>query len=210
MTSTTTTTEAIRQHIDALPNGEPFTAKQLLNFGSRAAVDQALSRLCKAGSIRRASRGIYSRMELGKWGGLAVRVELPKMLATIANTHGETIAPHGAYAVNHFGLSTQNQRRPVFLTSGRSRELLIENETVSLRHVNPKQLSLGNSQAGLALTAMHYLGPQLSAKHVASIRSQLEPSEWHSFEGALASQPDWLIQTVVRTAVGLGNASPTA
>jgi hypothetical protein len=193
-----TITETIRQHINALPQGEPFTAKQLLRFGPRAAVDQALSRLCRAGSIHRVSRGIYARPEVGRWGGLPLPVELPKVLGIIASANGEVIAAHGAFAVNRFGLSTQNQRRPVFLTSGRSREVVIENETVSLRHVNAKHLPFGNAQAGLALTAMRYLGRQLKPEQVQRIRSQLQASEWQQLEAALGAQPGWLIETVYR------------
>ncbi len=39
--------------------GDVFAPTDFLDLGSRAAVDQALSRNCRAGLIRKASRGLY-------------------------------------------------------------------------------------------------------------------------------------------------------
>jgi hypothetical protein len=43
----------------AVGPGSALTPKTFADLGSRAAVDQALSRLSKAGKIRRISRGVY-------------------------------------------------------------------------------------------------------------------------------------------------------
>ena len=42
-----------------LPEGTPLVAKELLHLGSRAAVDQVLSRLVQRGTLLRAGRGFY-------------------------------------------------------------------------------------------------------------------------------------------------------
>src|SRR5271165_5950634 len=49
----------IMEHGNGLPEGTPVVAKELLHLGSRAAVDQALSRLVRRGTLMRAGRGIY-------------------------------------------------------------------------------------------------------------------------------------------------------
>jgi hypothetical protein len=49
----------ILKHATGLPEGTPLVAKELLHLGSRAAVDQALSRLVQRGAFLRAGRGIY-------------------------------------------------------------------------------------------------------------------------------------------------------
>ncbi len=51
----------IMEHGNRLPEGTPVVAKELLHLGSRAAVDQALSRLVRRGTLMRAARGIYVR-----------------------------------------------------------------------------------------------------------------------------------------------------
>jgi hypothetical protein len=51
----------IMEHGNGLPEGTPVVAKEMLHLGSRAAVDQALSRLVRRGTLMRAGRGIYVR-----------------------------------------------------------------------------------------------------------------------------------------------------
>ena len=61
-------TEQILAHAKRLPEGEPISAKGLLHLGTRAAVDQALSRLAERGHLLRAGRGIYLRPVEGRFG----------------------------------------------------------------------------------------------------------------------------------------------
>jgi len=51
----------IRRHILTLPEGGTFTTRDVLCFGTRAAVDQALSRMVKARKIRRLARGVFAK-----------------------------------------------------------------------------------------------------------------------------------------------------
>lgn len=53
--------ESIMKVAVTLPEGVPLAAKGLLHLGSRAAVDQTLSRLAARGELIRAGRGIYMR-----------------------------------------------------------------------------------------------------------------------------------------------------
>ena len=53
--------ESIMKVAMTLPEGVPLAAKGLLHLGSRAAVDQTLSRLATRGELIRAGRGIYMR-----------------------------------------------------------------------------------------------------------------------------------------------------
>ena len=49
--------EAVLRHARNQPEGVPLTAKGLLHLGSRAAIDQTLSRLARSGDLLRAGRG---------------------------------------------------------------------------------------------------------------------------------------------------------
>ena len=51
--------ETILLHAQALPEGGVLSPKEFLHLGSRAAIDQALSRLAKEGKLLRVARGIY-------------------------------------------------------------------------------------------------------------------------------------------------------
>ena len=61
------TAELIRQRIEAMPIGEPFTPTAFLQCGTRASVDQPLSRLVKAGSIERVTRGVFVLPEVSRF-----------------------------------------------------------------------------------------------------------------------------------------------
>lgn len=67
-------TEQILAHAETLPEGTPLAAKSLLHLGSRAGVDQALSRLAE-GQLIRAGRGVYLRPIKSRFGARAPSVE---------------------------------------------------------------------------------------------------------------------------------------
>jgi hypothetical protein len=54
-----TLAKQVLAHATSAPEGTPVVAKELLHLGSRAAVDQVLSRLVQRGALLRAGRGIY-------------------------------------------------------------------------------------------------------------------------------------------------------
>lgn len=192
--------QAIEQHIATLAAGQVFSPKSLHGYGSRANIDQVLSRLVKAGVLQREARGLYQKPIISRFTGNPLPAQLHQVLEVIAQNNQEIIAPHGAVALNQFGLSTQNQLRPVFYTTGRSRKIKIGHQEVELRHVNPKRLPLGSSKAGLALTAMRYIGKkELDPNMVKQIHQQLEPEDWQRIQTVRLTQPEWLIRLLEST-----------
>ena len=113
--------EAVLHHARNQPEGVPLTAKGLLHLGSRAAVDQTLSRLARRGDLLRAGRGLYVLPIEGRFGNRAPALE--KTAEALATQLGERIVNSGAMAANVLGLTTQVPVTPVFLTSGPSRTL---------------------------------------------------------------------------------------
>jgi predicted transcriptional regulator of viral defense system len=91
-------TARIQTHLAGLPEGASVSAKELLHLGSRAAVDQTLSRLAKRGLVARAGRGLYVRPVETRFGTRPPSVE--NVVQAIAKAKGETIASHGATAAN--------------------------------------------------------------------------------------------------------------
>ena len=116
-----TLAKQVLEHAAGLPEGAPLVAKELLHLGSRAAVDQALSRLVQRGALLRAGRGLYVLPVESRFGTRAPSAA--KVVEGLANQRGETIVPHGAAAANALGLTTQVPMRAVYLTSGPSRRL---------------------------------------------------------------------------------------
>src|SRR6204780_2110175 len=165
----------IMEHGNGLPEGTPVVAKELLHLGSRGAVDQALSRLVRRGTLMRAGRGIYVRPVESRFG--ARPPVASKVVEAIAAQRGESVAPHGAAAANELGLTTQVPVREVYLTSGRSRRLKVGLQMVELRHVSAWQLILPGRPAGAAIRALAWLGPKRAAGALQAIQQKLTPSE---------------------------------
>ena len=69
METTIKTAESIRQRIEMMPLGEPFTPTAFLECGTRASIDQTLSRLVKTGMIERVTRGVFVRPEMNRFVG---------------------------------------------------------------------------------------------------------------------------------------------
>ena len=102
--------QGILERASTLPEGAPLCPSALLHLGSRAAVDQALSRLARRGRLMRICQGVYMSPVETRFGPRAPAIE--KAIASLSAVWGETIVPCGASAANTLGLSTQMPVRP--------------------------------------------------------------------------------------------------
>jgi len=188
----TSTITAIRKEFEQAGPGALIPTSRLLRFGTRAAVDQALSRLGRAGEITRAARGLYYRPKTSRLAG-PVPPEPEALAEALAESRGESIAAHGAEAARRLGLSTQAPLSPVFLTSGRSRTVQSGQLRVQLRHAAPKELVLAGTPAGEALRALRYLGPkQVTPEVIAQVRGALPVAEFKMLREETNAMPGWL------------------
>jgi len=189
-----TLAKQVLEHASRLPEGTPLAAKELLHLGSRAAVDQVLSRLVGRGTLLRAGRGIYVLPVESRFGTRAPSTV--KMVEGLANQRGETIVSHGAAAANTLGLTTQVPMRAVYLTSGRSRQLKLGAQMVELRHAPIWQLVFPGRAAGDVVRALAWLGPEKAAEAIQKLRSKLPSSELEEVASARARLPTWMAQEV--------------
>jgi hypothetical protein len=182
----------IYQHIVKIPLGKPFSSTRLLNLGSRAVVDQALSRLVKAGKITRITRGVYVRPRHSKY----VEQVLPepfKIAEAKVESTGARVAIHGAEAARVLGLSTQMQTQPVFYTTGPSGKFKVGKMTVRLKHISPRKLEHANNKIGVVISALWYLGKEeVTPEIIASIKKQLKPKEFEKLKSSVQSMPIWM------------------
>ncbi len=190
----------IMEQAERLSEGAPLTAKALLHLGSRAAVDQALSRLVARGKLLRAGRGVYVRPIESRFGARAPAVE--QVVEAVAAQKGEVVTPSGAAAANALGLTTQVPVRSVYLTSGRSRKLTVGKQMVELRHAPRWQLALAGRPAGEVVRALAWLGPEKAEAAMRQLRRKLPPSELHELAAAAPQLPTWLARTVSRAVHG--------
>lgn len=193
-------TERILAHAETLPEGTPLAAKGLLHLGSRAAIDQTLARLAERGQLLRAGRGLYLRRIKTRFGERPPSVE--QTVQAVAAQRGETIVPHGAAAANSLGLTTQVPVKPVYLTSGRTRTLMLGHQVVELQHAPHWQLTLGDRPSGQALRALAWLGPDKAETALPAIKRALPPAAFNELVAAVSLLPQWLARHVGHAAYG--------
>ncbi|MBX7257529.1 MAG: type IV toxin-antitoxin system AbiEi family antitoxin domain-containing protein [Candidatus Hydrogenedentes bacterium] len=194
------TIESIRAEAMGLPVGQPATSRMFLHFGSRAAVDQALSRLVKEGALVRPARGVYMRPVKNAYVG-DVPPEPERIAEVIARETGSVIQVHGAEAARRMGLSTQVPMRPVFYTSGPTRNVRLGRMNVLLKRISPRKLALTGRPAGVALTALWYLGKNaVDIRSVERIRERLGSEEFAVLKSASSVMPGWMHDVFIRHA----------
>jgi hypothetical protein len=178
----------------SLPEGGVLSPKEFLHLGSRAAIDQALSRLAREGKLLRVARGTYVAPVSSRFGTRAPAPE--KVVHALAAQSGEVLTPHGANAANALGLTQQVPIREVYLTSGRTRTLKLGRSEVTVKHAPRWMLSLGSGQAGEAVRALAWMGPNHVRESLAALRRTLAPSEWQTLAASRAALPSWMARAI--------------
>ncbi len=184
----------ILQLADESPEGTALCANALLHLGTRAAVDQALSRLARRGELMRICQGIYVQPVQFRFG--LRPPSIGKVLASLSTLWGEPIVPCGALAANAFGLTTQVPMRLVYLTSGPDRKLTFGRLIVEMRHAPRWQLAAPHRPAGDAVRALSWLDPSEVAEGLRTIRSRLSPEDFLQLAELRAAMPSWMAESV--------------
>ena len=184
----------IKSHAAESPEGALLCPSALLHLGSRAAVDQALSRLARKGELMRVCQGVYVRPIQTRFGPRPPSVE--KVLTSLSTLWGETIVPCGGMAANALGLTTQVPIRSVYLTSGPDRNLKLGGLTVELRHAPRWQLAAPRRPAGEVVRALAWLGPKEVEEGLAAVRSKLSADDLDELAASRAVMPAWMAEPV--------------
>jgi hypothetical protein len=184
--------EEIGKKIKGLKRGTPFRSSKFLKLGSRAAVDQALWRLVKAGEITRIKSGVFVKPEKNAYVGevLPGPAEIAKYLA---RQSGNKIETSGAEAARRFGFTTQMPSQAVFLTNGPGQKYHLGNLEVQLKHVAARKVALAGRPAGEALSALWYLGKdEVTPATFAQIEERLPASEFSALTSKQEIMPGWM------------------
>lgn len=190
--------EEILQQAKALPEGGVLSPKEFLHLGSRAAVDQAFSRLVKAGSLLRVARGSYTLPVSSRFGTRAPSPE--KIVESLAAASGETVVPHGAAAANALGLTQQVPIREAYLTTGRTRKLKVGRSEIIVKQAPRWMFVLGSQPAGAAIRALAWLGREHAQESVQKLHRSLPQPEWLALTRHRASLPSWMAEAIGREA----------
>jgi Family of unknown function (DUF6088) len=188
------TTLRIRQFIFNLPEEVIFSTRDLLNFGTRAAVDQCLCRLVKRGDIRRLAWGLFMRNDF--------QVPLPSAFVVAtekAKAFGRQILTDGAEAAKLLGLMATCNQQIAYATNGRSSSFKYDDVRIYFRGVSARKVSLGDSPVGLAIRAAWNVGKEVCQfKDIEKAITNLNLPEHQQFEQSRHLMPFWMTNLLKR------------
>jgi hypothetical protein len=196
MTGTRKKTQSIDSKILARIHGHGrgsvFVPREFLDLGSREAVDLALHRLARKGTIRRLARGVYDfPKEHPVLGRLSPSADT--VARALAGRDRTRLQPAGAYAANILGLSEQVPAKAVFLTDGPSRTVKIGPTTIQLRRTTPRNMEAAGRLSGLLMQALRELGEEhVTPKRREHLKRTLPADKRRELVKDLRLAPAWM------------------
>lgn len=193
MRKTTQSIDArILSRIRSKGKGSVHVPGDFLDLGSREAVDLALHRLLKKGTLRRLARGVYDFPEQHPVLGL-LSPSADTIAAALAGRDHTRLQPSGAYAANALGLSEQVPAKAVFLTDGPSRMVKIGQMTIQLRRTTLRNMAAAGRLSGLVIQAFRELGKEhITPARIKQLKRTLPADKRRELLKDLKLAPAWM------------------
>lgn len=160
--------------------GGVYISKDFLDLGTRAAVDQALSRLVKSGAIRRLGRGLFAYARATPGPGGETNLDLDRVAQALARKRGGRVQRSGAFAASSLGLATQATEAPLplYATDASPGTIRVGDLTMTLKRVAPRKLSRPGRGAGSVIRALEFLGREgVTEEVIARLKATLSEGD---------------------------------
>ena len=170
------------------------TPKDFLDLGSRGAVDQALSRLVKAGQLRRVGHGLYDMPRMSGVLNRPAPADWDAAIAALTRRDSIRIVPDGLAAANQLGLTNAVPAKASYVTDGSARTLKIDGRTVQFRRAGPSVMQWAGKPAASVVQALRWLGPDKATDpQVISILRQLPDDVKRDLLQNRRNLPGWIL-----------------
>ena len=166
------------------------------DIGSRAAVDQALSRLVKRGDLRRVGRGLYDKPRYNP----ILKGDAP---ANIDSAVKAIVRRDGIYFANRLRLTNAVPAQIAYVTDGATRNIQVDGRTIRLRHAGPNVMRWFGKPAAHVAQALRWLGPLASQDKgiVSTLKNILPDHIKRDLIQNSAYLPPWA-ETIARAVAG--------
>jgi len=128
-------------------------------LGTDSAIKKALSRLARAGAIKRLAHGIYYIPKTDP----VLGEQLPgadEVVRMLAQKEKIRVRPAGAYALHRLGLTTQMPARRVYITDGHAREFMLGKLQIKFKATTAKRLLRKGKISSLVIQALEEIGTE--------------------------------------------------
>ena len=196
---------AILNRISAQPSIGVWTPVDILDLGSREAVDQALHRLTASKDLRRIARGLYDKPGTNRLTGKPTYPDYQHVVDALARRDQVRMVVDGITAANDLGLTDAVPARAVVLTDARLKPIKLGNLTIKFQHAAPSRLHWAGRPAMRVVQALYWVR-DLLPRDLDRIRARLVSVLQDPTHGAairddlrqgLSALPEWM-QTIVR------------
>ncbi len=178
--------------INRLPADCWFATRQVLEFGTREAVDQALYRLVKCGFLTRIA-----------WGVFTLRIDPQKAFEPLAvaafkaNVFKKTVVAHGQDIAQKLGLIHYGNEGPTFAVYGVSSSFQSVDRKICLKNFSARKISLGDSPLGQAIRCLWFIGQErCDRRAVQTAMAFLSADEVTEMTSSAHLMPGWLTRLV--------------
>lgn len=192
--------DKIMKRVRAKGRGWVFTPRDFIDFGTRASVDMALSRLVHAGEVRRIGRGLYDWPRLhDKLGALSP--DPTDIARAVSVQSGDKLAPSGAAAANRFGLSTQVPAKASYATTGRTRVKRAAGRSMTLRHSRAPVIDNAPESVNALIQALAQLGRgKADDDAIRRLAARIDDRDLQILTRARPQMPGWMGDAVLKMA----------
>ena len=149
-------------------------------------------KMVKAGTLQKASQGIYAKPRMSRFGPVLPSVD--KIAQAIAVRDNAQVLPSGNTALNVLGLSTQVPVNYTYLTTGSERTITLESCKIVLKRGVPKNFCYRTRLAALLVQALKTLGQNnVGEEELQTVRELVSKETDKSvFAQDVARMPIWM------------------
>lgn len=180
--------------------GWAFTKTDFVAGFGEANIHQALSKLARAGKIRRVCHGVYDYPRYSELLGQALGPDIDQVAQALARKFNWRIQPSGEAALNLLGLSTQVPGRWIYLSDGPSREYSIGQDgrqILAFRKSSLKDTGFKYRESGLLVQALKALGKErVDTAVIEALRRRLEPKLCRRILSDTRAVAGWILQII--------------
>lgn len=180
---------SVGRHIAQLPAGVMFCTRDVLKYGSRNAIDQALWHFVKIGFIDRVARGLFI-----KPGRDTEYPTIDEIAVAKAAAFGRSIWVHGAVAAGRMNISPCHEKPHTYATNGGTTSFLAGQVRIFLKRCAPRKAKPGDRKCGLVIRALWSVGKDyIEQKHLCQAWLQMTRDERQKLRNNWCSvMPAWL------------------
>jgi hypothetical protein len=185
------TISCIKRFVSLSGPREIFTTRDLLNYGSRNAVDQAMHRMVKAGYVIRLARGVFVRADDKTECFTAFEIAKVK-----AESFGRQIITHAKDIAYKLKILPEGNKEITYATDGASSSFAFGDIRIYFKKTSLKNMCLGETRVGQAIRALNYIGKNFcgdSAVRAAIQELWREQPLKVQLKKSNAFMPSWLV-----------------